>query len=121
MDQLVYLIVPFIALVILSVLCDKIVMTLEFLLHNIPHLPDFLEPGFAYIITLALAIGVCWLSQFDIFTYLDINFPYNIGVFLTGVIISQGSSYVKNVFGAVNDIPSVFSGIMSSVKSIFKK
>ena len=40
MEGLLQLIVPFVTLSILSVLIDKLMTTIEFIIHKIPKLPD---------------------------------------------------------------------------------
>lgn len=121
MGEVVSLIIPFITLSILSILIDRIVITLEFILHGIKGLPDSFEPGIAYILALVFSIVVCHFGNFDFFAYLDLEFPYDIGIILTGIVVSQGSSYLKSAFSAINEMPSAVSGIMSSFKSIFRK
>ena len=120
MEGLVQLIVPFITLSILSVLVDRLTTTLELLLNRIPNLPDSFEPILAYIFVLVVSVFICNFASFDIFVYLDLQFPHNIGVYLTGIMISQGSHYVRSSFETINGMPSVFSGITSSIKSLFK-
>ena len=121
MEEVVSMVIPFVTLSILSILIDRVVITLEFILHGIKGLPDSIEPGIAYILALAISIVICYYGHFDFFSYLDLNFPYDMGVILTGVIVSQGSSYLRTAFGAINEMPSAVSGVMSSLKSLFRK
>lgn len=120
MEGLVQLIIPFITLSILSVLVDRLTTTLEILLNRIPRLPDSFEPILAYIFVLIVSVFICNFASFDIFIYLDLQFPHNIGVYLTGLMISQGSHYVRSSFETINGMPSAFSGLTSSIKSLFK-
>lgn len=116
------LIVPFIALAVLSVLIDKVTMVMEGIMHKLPGFPDSLEWYVAYFIVLSISCAICYFGDFGLFLYLDIEFKYRwIDYLLTALMISGGSVYLRQQFSAINDMPSVLGGIMSSVKSLFRK
>lgn len=122
MESIVELIIPFIALSILSVLVDRLTMVLEGLMKAIPGLPDSFEWFIAYAFVLATAYAICHLGNFGIFIYLDIVFVYPwIDYLLTALIISGGSHYVRQHFDTINNIPSAMSSVTSSIRSLFKK
>lgn len=122
MEQVVSLIIPFIALSILSVMIDRFTMVLEDFMHMIPGLPDKLEASFAYVLVLIISFAICYYGDFDLFIYLDIEFIHRwIGYLMTSLIISGGSYYVRHNFNTINEIPSALSGILGAACSIFKK
>lgn len=122
MENIVALIIPFIALSILSVLIDRLTMVLEGIMHKIPGLPDHFEWIPAYFIVLAISYAVCFFGDFGLFLYLDIQFKYQwMDYLLTSLIISGGSYYVRQQFDSINNLPSIMTGVTSSIKSLFKK
>ena len=106
----VNLIVPFIALSLLSVMLDRFTLFLEGIMKRIPKLPDQFEWWFAYIIVLGTSFLVCWQLDFQIFRYLGLEAKYSwFDWLLTSLIISGGSTFLKSQFNLINDIPSVLS------------
>ena len=122
MESIVALIVPFIAVSILSVLIDRLTLVLEAIMNRIPGLPDRLEWIFAYILVSFISFFICYMGDFDLFIYLDINFKYRtLGYLITSLCISGGSIYVRQQFDVMNGMPSMMSGVTSSFKSLFRK
>jgi hypothetical protein len=111
------LIIPFIALCILSVMVDRLIMVLEEIAKKIPWLPinKFWGP-LAYLIVFAAGYLVCWMGNFDFFTSLGFTFqhPYE-GWSMTALLLSGGSAFVKSAFGMVNSIPQIVSNVFSTV------
>jgi hypothetical protein len=118
MDEVLYLVTPFIVIVLLSLIIDKFMFIIQEVIHKIPYLPDKLEGCIAYNLILALSFLICWQGNFDIFKYLGIDFKYAWeGWLLTSGIISGGSQFVKLSFGMINEIPS----LATTVVSLFKR
>jgi hypothetical protein len=117
LDQIIDLVIPFIALAILSVGIDKLTLVLEGIMHKIPKLPDKFEWTIAYIIVLGISYLVCWQGDFKLFAYLNLNFKYEWeDWFLTALIISGGSAFVRTNFIMIDNIPSVIRGISTTLK-----
>ncbi|MEG6615406.1 hypothetical protein V6C27_03040 [Peptococcaceae bacterium 1198_IL3148] len=120
MDQVIELIIPFIALAILSVMIDKFTLFLEAAMNLIPGLPDKFEWPVAYVLVLAAGYVVCWQGNYDLFAYLNINFNYSWqGWLMTALVISGGSAFVRSSFGVVDAIPTGIGGVTSVVKKFF--
>ncbi|MBO8136818.1 MAG: hypothetical protein H0Z40_01570 [Desulfotomaculum sp.] len=120
MEEVVELIIPFIALAILSVMIDKFTLFLEGVMKLIPGLPDSFEWPVAYIIVLAVGYVICWQGNYDLFAYLNINFrqPWQ-GWLMTALVISGGSAFVRSSFDVVDNIPASLSGLTATIKKIF--
>jgi hypothetical protein len=122
MGDIVALVIPFIALAILSVMIDRFTLFLEGIMHRIPRLPDKFEWWFAYALVLGLGYLVCWQGDFNLFNYLDFRFWYAWeGYFLTALVISGGSTFVRSQFEVINDIPSVIYGATTSVSKFLRR
>lgn len=120
MDGVMSLIVPFIAIAVLSVLIDRVTMVIEGIMHRIPHFPDNLEWYSAYFIVLFIAYSICYFGDFGFFVYLDFRFIYRwMDYLMTAFMISGGSIYLRKQFSTINELPSIISGITSSIKSVF--
>lgn len=122
MENIVALIIPFIAVSILSVLIDRLTMVFEAIMNRIPGLPDRLEWVFAYILVSIISYFICFMGDFDLFIYLDINFKFReLGYLITSLCISGGSVYVRQQFDVMGGMPSSISGVTSSFRSLFRK
>lgn len=117
MDNVVSLIVPFIALAILSVMIDKFTLFLEGVMKLIPGLPDRFEWPVAYALVLAAGYIVCWQGSFDLFAYLDIFFrhPWQ-GWLMTALVISGGSTFVRTSFSMIDAIPVSVGSAVSTMR-----
>lgn len=119
--EIISLIIPFIALAILSVMIDKLTLVLEGVMHKIPRLPDQFEWWIAYVIVAILSFIVCWQGNFDLFAYLDIYFNYKWqGWLMTALVLSGGSAFVRTNFSMIEAIPAVLGGVTTTVKGFFK-
>ncbi|MTI82761.1 MAG: hypothetical protein FH756_02445 [Firmicutes bacterium] len=119
MDQVVSLVIPFIALAIISVMIDKFTLFLEGVMEKVPGLPDYFEWPVAYIIVLTVSLLFCWQGRFDLFSYLDINFLYDWeGWLMTALVISGGSAFVRTSFNVVDSIPMGIGSVSSAVTRI---
>ncbi len=116
-EEIVFnLIVPFVAIALLSVMIDRFTLFLEGIMKRIPKLPDKFEWWFAYILVLGVSFVICWQLDFQIFRYLGLEAQYSwVDWLLTSLIISGGSTFLKNQFNLINDIPSILN-ISSSFK-----
>jgi hypothetical protein len=122
MNSIIELVIPFIALAILSVMIDRFTLFLEGIMHRIPKLPDKFEWWFAYVVILGLSFLVCWQGDFNLFVYLDFHFWYLWeGYLITALVISGGSSFVRSQFEIINDIPSVVMGATTSVSKFLRR
>jgi hypothetical protein len=115
------LIVPFIALCFLSVMVDRAVLVLEEVMHRIPWLPNKFWAPVAYLIVFVAGYVICWRGNFCFFTSLGFAFNHACeGWLMTALLISGGSTFVKQTFGIVNSIPQAVSmvyGFFSSPTS----
>lgn len=119
MDQIVSLIIPFVALAIISVMIDKFTLFLESVMEKVPRLPDYFEWPVAYIIVLAVSLLICWQGRFDLFSYLNIHFLYDWeGWLMTALVISGGSTFVRTSFNVVDSIPMGIRSVSSSITRI---
>ena len=99
MEQIILLIIPFIALAILSVMIDKFTLFLEAIAHKIPGLPDKFEWSLAYGLVFLSSFLVCYQGNWDLFAYLDFHFNYAWqGWALTALVVSGGSAFVRTQF-----------------------
>lgn len=119
LDGLMDLIIPFIALAIISLMIDKFTLFLEGLVKRIPFLPDQFDWWVAYLIVLTMAFLVCWQGNFDLFWYLHIHFAYPWeGWLMTALIISGGSSFVRTNFTLIDSIIGSVVGTLVTIKRI---
>ena len=117
MEDVISLIIPFIALAILSVMIDRFTLFLEAVVKYIPLLPNRFEWPFAYGIVLGTGYLVCWQGHFDLFAYLAIHFRQEWqGWLMTALVISGGSAFVRTSFSVIDNIPMSVQGAYSSVK-----
>ncbi|MDF2534323.1 MAG: hypothetical protein K0R18_480 [Bacillales bacterium] len=117
--EIVALIIPFIALALISVMADRITLVLQAIMKRIPRLPDQFEWWIAYFVVLGISYVVCMEGNFDLFRYLNINFskPWE-GWLLTALVLSGGSSFVKSQFNMIDTIPGVISGVTTAIKNM---
>ena len=110
------LIVPFIALIIITVMVDKFTLVLQYIMKRIPHLPDEFEKPIAYIIVFCVGFVVCWRGHYSLFTYLDFSFENDYeGWILTALVVSGGSAFLKESFSAMDSLPGILSGMYSYI------
>ena len=116
------LVVPFVAIALLSVMIDRFTLFLEGLMKRIPKLPNKFEWWFAYILVLAASFIVCWQLDFQIFRYLGLEarLPW-FDWLLTSLIISGGSTFLKTQFNLINDIPSILNMTSSFRRMVSSK
>ncbi len=109
------LIVPFIALCILSVVIDRIMMVLERTMVKIPWLPNKFDAGIAYVIVFSVGFVICWRGNFNFFSSLNFAFKHDFeGWLYTAALLSGGSAFVKQSFGMINSIPQAVSMVWST-------
>jgi hypothetical protein len=121
MDAIIQLIIPFVALAILSAMIDKFTLFLESIMHRIPGLPDKFEWWIAYVIIVILGFIVCWQGSFDLFDYLDLHFAYMWeGWLMTALVISGGSAFVRTNFSLIEAIAMTLVGAAKGIISIQK-
>lgn len=114
------LLIPFISLCILSVLVDKLTMVLEEIMKKIPWLPNSFWGPVAYFIVFLSSLLVCWRGDFNFFASLNFSFHHKWeGWFMTALLISGGSAFVKTSFGMINNVPQAVSNVMSTVGGFF--
>lgn len=116
MEQIVNLIIPFIALAILSVMIDKFTLFLEGIMNKLPHFPDKFEWWSAYAVVLIFSTVICWQGDFRFFDYLNLYFPMWLDYLMTGLVISGGSAFVRTQFSMIDAIPASVIGITASFK-----
>lgn len=121
MEEIVALIIPFIALAFLSVMIDKFTLFLEGIMHKIPNFPDYLEWHTAYAFVLITSTIVCWQGDFRFFDYLNLYFPVHLDYLMTGLVISGGSAFVRTQFSMIDAIPSAVTGITSTFTRFVSK
>jgi hypothetical protein len=122
MTNIVSLVIPFIAIAIISVLVDVLTLWIESVMHAIPKLPDKLEWWVAYLIVLGASYAVCWQGDFNLFNYLDFHFWYLWeGYLITALVVSGGSTFVRTQFGMINSIPSMLFGLTANVSQLLRR
>ena len=114
MEEIVSLIIPFIALAIISVMIDKLTLFLEGVMHKVPNFPDHLEWYVAYAFVLITSTIVCWQGDFRFFDYLNLYFPTYLDYLMTGLVISGGSAFVRTQFSMIESIPMAITGVTST-------
>lgn len=122
MQDIVALVIPFIVLALFSVMIDKLTLVLEGIMNKIPRLPDHFEWYAAYMFVLFGSYLVCWRSDFILFSYLDLHFENpEEGYFLTALLISGGSAFVRTGFSMIETIPTSISGVTTTVKRLVSR
>lgn len=120
--EVVSLIIPFIALAILSVMIDKLTLVIEGIMHKIPGFPDRFEWWAAYVIVAIISFIICWQGGFSLFMYLGINFKYAWeGWLMTALVLSGGSAFVRSNFAMIESIPSILSGVTATVTNFVSR
>ncbi len=121
-EQVVSLIIPFIALAFLSVMIDKLVLVLENISEKIPHFPDEFPWWLNYFIVLSIAYYIVWQGNYDFWAYLNVNFNYMWqGYLMTALILSGGSALIKVSFSLVDIIPVSISGVTTTIRRMVIK
>lgn len=122
MESIIELVVPFIVLSILSVMSDVLTRWLEAVMRAIPGVPDKFEWWIAYVVIFGVGYFVCWQLDYGLFTYFGLHAKYPpLDYILTALIVSGGSSFVRNNYGVINEIPSILSGVSSVFRNPFNK
>lgn len=121
MEEIVSLIIPFIALAFLSVMIDKLTLFIEGIMHKLPHFPDQFEWHTAYAVVLIISTVVCWQGDFRFFDYLNLFFPTHLDYFMTALVISGGSVFVRSQFSMIDAIPSAVMGVTGTFTRMFPK
>jgi len=122
MEQIISLIIPFITLALFSVMIDKLTLFLVVLMSKIPNFPDQYEWPTAYFFILVLSYVVCWQGSFNLFEYLNVSFQYEWqGYLMTALLLSGGSALVRTGFSMIESIPSVLSGISTTVQRVVRR
>lgn len=116
MEQIVNLIIPFIALAVISVMIDKLTLFIEGIMTKIPNLPDQFEWRMAYAVVLIFSTIICWQGDFRFFDYLNLFFPTWLDYLMTGLVISGGSAFVRTQFSMIDAIPASVMGVTASFK-----
>lgn len=110
------LLIPFISLCILSVLVDKLTLVLEEIMKKIPWLPNSFWGPVAYFIVFFSSFIVCWRGNFNFFSSLNFSFRNEWeGWFMTSLLISGGSAFVRTSFGVISTLPQAVSNVVSTV------
>ncbi|MNJ90045.1 hypothetical protein D3C87_76360 [compost metagenome] len=117
--EVIALIIPFVAIAVISIMADRLTMVLQAIMNRIPKLPDKFEWWIAYFIVLGISYLVCMEGNFDLFLYFNMQFRYPWeGWILTALVLSGGSSFVKTQFTMIDSIPGVISGVTTTIKNI---
>lgn len=117
--EVIALIIPFVAIAVISIMADRLTMVLQAIMNRIPKLPDKFEWWIAYFIVLGISYLVCMEGNFDLFAYFNMHFRYSWeGWLLTALVLSGGSSFVKTQFNMIDSIPGVISGVTTTIKNI---
>ena len=121
MESLFNLILPVIAVIILSSIIDQITIVLEAIINKIPSLPDEFEWYIGYIIVLSLSFFVTSNGNFDLFKYFGFEFNNpSVGFFITALVISGGSTFISEQITLIGRIPELVRA-MSSKSTTFKE
>lgn len=115
--EIISLIIPFIAISVISLMVDELVKILEEIMHKIPYLPDQFEKSIAYFFVLIIAFVICWQGNFDFFAYLGLTFLPWQGWLTTAMVISGGSPFVRKAFSMIETIPGNIAGVTTSIKN----
>ena len=116
MSQFSSLLVPFVALILVTVMVDKFTLILQHIMVKIPWLPDQFEKPIAYMIVFCMSFLVCWRGHYCLFTYLGFTFEHSWeGWILTSVAISGGSAFLNESFDRMNMMPGILSGMYGYV------
>lgn len=113
------LIIPFIGIIILSLMVDKFTLVLEQVMKKVPFLPDQFEKPIAYAVVSLVSYVACWRGHFSLFEYLGFLFehPWEGWVF-TAMVLSGGSAFLREGFGLMDAIPYALGNTMSSIRKI---
>jgi hypothetical protein len=110
------LLTPFILLCFASVMVDWAARVLQEVMRRIPWLPNRFWGPAAYLIVFAAGYVFAWQAGFDFFSYLGASFPAAWEKWgWTALLLSGGSSLVKECFGVANGIPQIVSNVFSTV------
>lgn len=122
MEQVVDLIIPFIVLVLLGTTVDRITIFLEDVMKVVPYLPDYFEKKLAFIVLVAISFGICWEFDFSLMEYLSLpaKHPF-MGYLFTAVLTSGGSAYIRQNLDQIEALPSMLSGLTSSLFKMMKR
>lgn len=116
-EEIISLVIPFIAIALLAVIIDRIILWLSSILNAIPIFPDKVEWYIAFTIVFIISYLVCWQGNFDFMSFLGFQFNYAWeGYLVSAAIISGGSSMIKNSFNLINEMPSVITGLTTTFK-----
>lgn len=110
----------FVTLTILTVMVDRWTFWTQGIVKLIPFLPDRLHWTCGYALAFGASLGVCWRLHFDLFDALGLSSTTQWdGYVLTALIMSGGSSFLAVQYKALDTIPGVVRGVMSTFTSMF--
>ncbi|SDZ19660.1 hypothetical protein [Tindallia californiensis] len=106
MDDIVSLVIPFIAMIFFIGMTENIVEELENLFNRKIH------EAVGYFLVLVLAFAISMLGDYRFFEYLDVTFQYDwMDWMMSAFVIAAGSGFLEKKFDIINTIPSVISGV----------
>jgi hypothetical protein len=113
-SQAASLLVPFVALVIITVMCDKFTLFLQNIMVKIPWLPNEFGKVIGYVIVFFAGLVICSRGHYCLFTSLNFSFEHEYeGWILTSVVVAGGSAFLNESFDRMNSMPGVLSGMYS--------
>lgn len=113
-SNIVDLTIPFLVLVIVAYGATRATKILESFIKDIPYLPDKFEPPLVYFLVCIMGFIFCWRGQWSLFQYLDVHFINEWeGWIASSIIISSGLVGLKEIFSAIETIPSAIRGVRS--------
>lgn len=112
------LIVPFIAVIFLTQVIDKLIMFVDWLVKVSPTKYDHIERWFAYGLIFVVSFFLCRVAHFDFFGFLGFTFDHDFWKWaFTAGLISGGSRYIKESFSLIEGLPGIITGMVSYFSS----
>lgn len=106
MDEVVSLVIPFIAIIFFVGMVENIVQALQSIFKR------FRNEIIAFIIVFVLGTSISFSGDFRFFSYLGVDFdPVWVAHMMTGLVIASGSPFMEKKFDIINKIPMIIAGI----------
>ena len=106
MNDIISLVIPFIALIFLIGLQENLIQFLENLINKT------IPQGLAYVLIAFLSYFIAMFGDYRFFNYLAIYFAYDwMDWLMSALVIAAGSNFLQRKFDIINTIPSVITGL----------
>ncbi len=117
MNELIPLVIPFIALICFINMVENFVEWVDRIYRKINKKGKHMGIVVAFFIIVSLSYLIAMLGNFRFFNYLDVYFtPHWLDWLMSAAVIGSGTGAMERKFSLMKKIPSVVSGVKSAFR-----